>query len=84
MSTIKQLNERIASNTAIIDAWLNQTKAKAPSFAEDGDEEFPSTIGLPTIEAARVALIEDTKSLHDLLSGPGDVVRLLCWGVSTP
>lgn len=81
MASIQALGARIAKNSGLIDKWLAENSIRAPSFAEDADEEFPSMSGAPEIEAARLAVIEDTKTLHDLLLGPGEVLRRVCWGV---
>lgn len=81
MTSIKELGERIATNTAKIDAWLAAQNNKAPSFDQDSDAEFPSTEGNAEIEAAKLAILDDTNTLHDLTQGPGEVIRRLCWGV---
>jgi 6-hydroxytryprostatin B O-methyltransferase len=82
MPSIKELSEKIASNSALVEKWLTSKNAKAPSFEQDAEEEFPSTAGEAEIEAARLAILDDTNTLHDLLIGPGEVLRQICWGVS--
>ena len=81
-ASIKELGERIARNGALIDKWLADKNAKPPSFAADADEEFPAAADDATVEAARLALLDDTSTVHDLLLGPGEVLRRICWGVS--
>jgi len=81
MASIKQLGERIAANTAKIDAWLATKNVKTPSFDQDADAEFPSADGDAEVEAARLAILDDTNTLHDLTQGPGEVIRRICWGV---
>lgn len=83
MSSIQELGERIAANSALVNEWLASKKYRMPSFDQDADQEFPSTAGSPEIEIARLAIIDDTSALHDLIIGPGEVLRRLCWGVST-
>ncbi|KAM3067376.1 hypothetical protein ACMFMG_005267 [Clarireedia jacksonii] len=80
MSSIKELSERIVNNSALVDRWLASKNAKSPSFDQDAEEEFPSTEGDREIESARLAILEDTKTLHDLVNGPGEVLRQICWG----
>lgn len=82
MASIQELGERIAQNSALVNKWLASKNFKSQSFDQDADEEFPSTADSPEIEAARLAIIDDTSALHDLTIGPGEVLRRLCWGVS--
>jgi len=83
MASIQTLSQNIAKNTALIEQWLATKNAKPLSFEQDADEEFPSAAGEPEIEAARLAILDDTRTLHDLVLGPGEVLRRICWGVST-
>lgn len=82
MASIKELGERIASNSARIEKWLASKKAKTLSFNQFAEEEFPSTTGETEIEVARLAILDDTNTIHDMLLGPGEVLRRICWGVS--
>lgn len=82
MASITELCGRISANSALIEQWLSSNKAKAPSFERDAEEEFPSTAGESEIEAARLAIVDDTNTIHDMLIGPGEVLRRICWGVS--
>jgi O6-methylguanine-DNA--protein-cysteine methyltransferase len=80
MSTIETLRERISYNSALVEEWIASKGVPAPSFDQAAPESFPSTKGSPEIEAARLAILEDTCQLHDLISGPGEVLRRVCWG----
>lgn len=82
MSSIKELGERIASNSAIVEKWLVNKGARMPSFEQDADDEFPDTADELDIEAARLAIIDDTSALHDLLLGPREVLARVWGGVS--
>ena len=82
MASINELSKRITSNSALVEKWLANKKAKVPSFEQDAKEEFPSTAGETEIEVARLAIMEDSNTLHDMLIGPGEVLRRICWGVS--
>ncbi|ERF73790.1 hypothetical protein EPUS_09284 [Endocarpon pusillum Z07020] len=84
MASIKELGERIASNSALVEKWLISKNAKMPSFEQDAEEEFPSTAGDAEIEVARLAILDDTNMLHDMLIGPGEVLRRICWGEFLP
>jgi hypothetical protein len=83
MPSIQSLSENIAKNTALVERWLATKNAKALSFEQDAEEEFPSTAGETEVEAARLAILDDTQTLHDLVLGPGEVLRRICWGVSS-
>ena len=82
MTSITELGERITANSKLIADWLINKNAKALSFEQDAEEEFPSTAGNVEIEAARMAILDDTSTVHDLLLGPGEHLRRICWGVS--
>ena len=82
MVFIKDLSERIARNSILIDKWLASNYAKVPSFEQDAEQEFPSTASEVEVEAARSAILDDTSTIHDMLIGPGEVLRRICWGVS--
>ncbi|OAG07853.1 S-adenosyl-L-methionine-dependent methyltransferase [Paraphaeosphaeria sporulosa] len=79
MSSIQELSQRIATNSALVEKWLASKNAKMPSFKQDADDEFPDTDGYPEVEAARMAVIDDTSALHDLLLGPREVLARV-WG----
>jgi hypothetical protein len=83
MPSIQSLSENIAKNTALVEQWLATKNAKALSFEQDAEEEFPSTAGEAEVETARLAILDDTQTLHDLVLGPGEVLRRICWGVSS-
>lgn len=78
MSSITELSERIVRNSAIVEKWLTGKNAKV-SFDQDAEDEFPDTDGEPEIEAARMAVIDDTSALHDLFLGPREVLARV-WG----
>jgi hypothetical protein len=84
MSSIQELSERIARNTALVEQWLSSNNHKMPSFDHDADGEFPSTDDNPEIEQARMAVIDDTSALHDLLLGPREVMSRVWGAVSKP
>lgn len=79
MASIKELSERIARNSTIVEEWLAKKNARMPSFEQDAEDEFPDTDGEPNIEMARMAVIDDTSALHDLLLGPREVMARV-WG----
>ncbi|WPH01313.1 O-methyltransferase-domain-containing protein [Acrodontium crateriforme] len=80
MVSIQALSQRIAANTALIEQWREKHGVKPLSFEVGADEEFPSTVGFEDIEGARTAILEDTSTLQDLINGPSEVVRRVCWG----
>ena len=74
-SRIVELALSIASNTTKIDDFLSSHNLRKPSFEVDAPLrlEFPSEAA--GVEAARLAAIEATKELHDLLTGPTDCLH---------
>ena len=71
-SEIAKLAALVLTNTAKVDDFLQSNKLPAPTFHEDG----PIDLGLsPEVEAARVAAIESSLRLHDLLRGPVELIR---------
>lgn len=84
MHSIQELSERIASNSALVERWLASKNARILSFEQDAEDEFPDTAGELKIEAARMAVIDDTSALHDLLLGPREVLARIWGGVSKP
>ncbi|CAO1603738.1 hypothetical protein XANCAGTX0491_007317 [Xanthoria calcicola] len=80
MISIQDLGARIARNSALIDQWLSDKHARVPSFEDGGGGIFLSTAGVDEIETARLAVVNDTMTIHDLLIGPGEVLRRICWG----
>lgn len=82
MPSITELSERIARNSALVEKWLSSKNARMPSFEQDAEDEFPDTAGDLEIEAARIAVIDDTSALHDLLLGPREILSRLWGGVS--
>ena len=84
MSSIQELSQRIATNTVLVEQWLKNNNHKMPSFDHDADGEFPNTDDNPEIEQARMAVIDDTSALHDLLLGPREVLSRVWGAVSKP
>ena len=70
-SQISELAESIASNTAIVDKYLEANGLPQPSFDEDGPVDFGLS---PEVEAARLAALEASTLLSDLLRGPSELL----------
>lgn len=67
-SRIAQLASTISSNTAIFDQYFADNALPTPSFAADGplfDDPFP-----PSVEAARLEILNATLELRELTQGP--------------
>ncbi|KAI2642063.1 S-adenosyl-L-methionine-dependent methyltransferase [Xylaria nigripes] len=69
-SRIVELANRIASNTAKVDEYLASHKLPTPSFDVDGPRDTLIPKDEASVEAARVAVIDDTVELRHLLLGP--------------
>lgn len=73
-SRIIQLSNRIATNTARVDAYLVAHSLPALSFAEDAPLDFPIPSTELEISAARRAVIQDAEELRQLMLGPREHV----------
>lgn len=82
MISIKELSERVARNSVLTEKWLASNSTRMPSFEQDAGHGIPVTTGDVEIEAVRSAILDDISAIHDLLIGPGEVLRRICWGVS--
>ncbi|KAI1198510.1 putative O-methyltransferase [Nemania serpens] len=70
-SRIAQLASTVASCTQQVDDYLARHALPYPSFEPDG----PTDLGLPPdLEKLRVAALEATQELNDLLQGPRDML----------
>jgi hypothetical protein len=70
-SRIAQLATIIANQTQQIDTFLADSRLPHPSFDSDG----PVELGLPpNLEQARIAVLQATQELNDLLQGPRDLL----------
>ena len=71
-SEIAKLAALVLTHTVKIDEFLQTNKLPSPTFHEDGPIDF----GLSAeVESARVAALEASLRLHDLLRGPVELVR---------
>ena len=72
ISQISELAAVISSNTAKVNEFLKDNCLPFPSFEEDG----PLNLGLsPEAEQARIAVLEASTEIHDLLLGPIELLR---------
>ncbi|KAI0020758.1 S-adenosyl-L-methionine-dependent methyltransferase [Xylariomycetidae sp. FL0641] len=71
-SRIVELAANIATNTGILDDYLRANGLPTPSFEVDGPLESLVPQNEHEIEAARVAIIDDTLELRRLVLGPRD------------
>lgn len=80
MPRIVELSARIADNTAKVNEYLNAHHLPTPSF----DVSAPLQSMIPNteveIEAARVAIIDDTLELRRLMLGPRDYLMTFTVG----
>lgn len=78
-SHMTRLATIIAKNTAILDAYFQSQDGPKPSFEIDG---LQSDSSLPqNIRVARRTVLEATKELQDLITGPIESVRYMAWSV---
>ncbi|PYI09331.1 O-methyltransferase [Aspergillus sclerotiicarbonarius CBS 121057] len=81
MTTLSDLAARITLHAKLLDEHLQSNNLPTPSFSIDAPPDFPNPDKDPRVEAARVALIEDTQTLRNLALGPGQVVRQVGWSI---
>ena len=71
-SEIAKLAALVLTHTVKVDDFLQTNKLPSPTFHEDGPIDFALS---PEVESARVAAIEASVRLHDLLRGPVELIR---------
>jgi hypothetical protein len=73
---IAELATAVATHTRRIDSYLAEKGLLSPSFEANG----PVDLGLPPdIEQSRIAALEATQELHDLLQGPRDLLSTITY-----
>lgn len=78
---IVEISARIAANTAKVNEYLVANNLPSPSFDENGPSETLIPKDALEVEAARVAIIDDTVELRRLVLGPREY--LMSFTVST-
>lgn len=71
-SRITLLSSRIATNTSKLNDYLEANGLPTPSFEVNGPSQSSVPSSEPEIEAARIAIIDDTQELRRLVLGPRD------------
>ncbi|KAK7751322.1 hypothetical protein SLS62_006728 [Diatrype stigma] len=69
-SRILELSSRIAANTTKLDNYLTSKNLPSPSFDVEGPRDTLVPKDETEVEAARVAIIDDTMELRRLVLGP--------------
>lgn len=69
-SRITKLANRIAANTTKLNDYLVARNLPTPSFGVDGPKDTLVPKQEAEVEAARVAIIDDTQELRRLVLGP--------------
>lgn len=71
-SEIAELGASISRNTAFVNEYLQTNHLPLPSFHEDGPTDLKLS---PDAEKARIAALEASIQLNDLLRGPVELLR---------
>lgn len=79
--SIVELSAVIAQHTKTIDDYLTENNLPPLSFHKDSSADFPDAP--PKIMAVRAALIDATKTLHDLIVGPTHSITWVAFCVKT-
>ena len=72
-SRIAELASLVTTNTAIVDEYLKANKLPQPSFDVDGP--FDLNLKDPKVEEARIAAMDASNELQDLLMGTSGQLR---------
>ncbi|MCJ1353124.1 MAG: hypothetical protein MMC33_003109 [Icmadophila ericetorum] len=72
---IVQLANSIAANTALVDNYFRANDLPTPSFSLGGPVDFGLAKKAPHVESARIAAIEASIELQELLTGPIQLLR---------
>lgn len=80
ISRIRELASRILSNVDQVDTYLETNNLPQPSFGAQGPAEL--CIKSKSVEACRIATIEDAIEMQDLLLGPKMLLRPIVCGRS--
>lgn len=73
--TIKDLALMISKNTAIVEQYLSSNNLPYPSFGVDAPNGSLVPRDAADIEAARLAVIEATSKLRNLMLGPREFLQ---------
>ncbi|KAF3180262.1 hypothetical protein TWF106_008673 [Orbilia oligospora] len=82
---LSELAAQIAENAKILEDYIESQGLPYPSFAADGPAKFPlppvgSTPEVEKLHAARLQVLEASKSMLDLTAGPSEMLQWLVWG----
>ncbi|KAH7018391.1 O-methyltransferase-domain-containing protein [Microdochium trichocladiopsis] len=75
---IVALSQRIASNTAKLNEFLEANGLPTPSFDVDGPLDHSIPEDAAEIHAARAAIVDDTQELRRLVLGPKEYLMSYC------
>ncbi len=81
---LTEIAVRIFKNTAILKDFLNARGFPQPSFAANAAPEFPNPNNESGIQLVRESILEDTKTLSDLVMGPAERLKWTVWPVIEP
>lgn len=82
MASITELASRIAANTAKLNDYLVANGLPTPSFDINGPKDTLVPKHEAEVEAARVAIIDDTQELRRLVLGPREYLMSYTVGPS--
>ncbi|KAB5560046.1 O-methyltransferase-domain-containing protein [Coniochaeta sp. 2T2.1] len=78
-SRMAYLAQKIAAETASLEAALKEANLPPPSFDTDADPDYAAKLP-PAARVSRQEIIHATKELRDLTIGTRESVRWLTWG----
>ena len=81
---ITEISDRISKNAAFLKDFLNARSFPQPSFDADAPPRFPNPNNEVVVQFARESILEDTKTLFDLILGPVERLKWTIWPVIEP
>ena len=81
---ITEISDRISKNAALLKDFLNARSLPQPSFDADAPSRFPNPNNEVFVQFARESILEDTKTLFDLILGPVEYLKWMIWPVIEP
>ena len=78
---LTEIAARISKNAASLKNYLNAQGLPQPSFAANAACEFPNPSNESMVQVSRESILEDTKTLSDLILGPVERLKWTIWPV---
>jgi len=81
---LTEISDRISKNAAFLKDFLIARGLPQPSFDTNAPSDFPKSEKEVVVQFARESILEDTKTLFDLVLGPVERLKWTIWPVIEP